>query len=205
MKLFGFDYFGLDLDNKFFNDLGNYLNSHLFIKNVFMSILLNIQLYFMACVVNKTEGKKLIIYIIKILPLTIIVRLLSIYLGGTLSFILEFVYMMLATSKFNYKKFPKAIFTNLFIIIYQMISLNTRSLHFKNHKYGVIASQILSIDLYLMLYLHKEMEVNIMGDDGTWFFFGFTAWLYRVAGFIVGLFTFHPMKKSRYLQKEKYE
>jgi hypothetical protein len=36
-----------------------------------------------------------------------------------------------------------------------------------------------------------------MGNDETLLFFGLTAWLYRVAGFIVGLFTFHPIKKSR--------
>ena len=35
-------------------------------------------------------------------------------------------------------------------------------------------------------------------NGGTWFFFGFTAWIYAVAGFFVGLFTFnHPIKKAK--------
>ena len=34
-------------------------------------------------------------------------------------------------------------------------------------------------------------------DGGTWIIFGFTAWLYAVAGFIVGLFKLHPIKTAK--------
>ena len=37
--------------------------------------------------------------------------------------------------------------------------------------------------------------------DGTLLFFGLTAWLYYVAGFIVGIFKFHPIRTA----KEWYE
>ena len=40
-----------------------------------------------------------------------------------------------------------------------------------------------------------------MGNDGTWIFIGFTAWIYAVAGFIVGLFKLHPIRTA----KEYYE
>jgi hypothetical protein len=197
MKLFGFEYFGLDLDNKFFNDLDSFLEN-LYLKDVFIMIMLNIQLYLMVCIVNKNCGKENIIYVLKILPITIIYRIISIYLGNIYSMLIDLIFFLLATSKLDYKKFVRCIIIMLANIIYQIISLNMRSMELKIHTNGFIASQILSIDYYILLYLHKEMEVkNMFGDDGTFFFFGFTAWLYRLAGFIVGLFTLHPIKKSR--------
>ena len=65
MKLFGFDYFGLDLDNKFFNDLDIFLDTY-YLKHLFSLFMLNLQLYFMCCVCNKEDGKTIIKYIIKI-------------------------------------------------------------------------------------------------------------------------------------------
>ena len=38
MKLFGFDYFGLDLDNKFFNDLNNLFNNNYLLKQIYFTI-----------------------------------------------------------------------------------------------------------------------------------------------------------------------
>lgn len=197
MKLFGFDYFGLDLDNKFFNDLDIFLDTY-YLKDIFIMIMLNIQLYLMVCIINKSHGKENIIYVLKILPITIIYRIVSIYLGNIYSMFIDLIFLLLVTSKLNYKKFGKCFILFFINVIYQIISLNMRSMDLKIHTNGFIASQILSIDYYILLYLHKEMEVeNMFGDDGTFFFFGLTAWLYYVAGFIVGIFKLHPLRTAR--------
>lgn len=195
MKLGGFELFEIDLTNKFFNDMDLFLDKY-YLKDIFIVLSLTIQIYLLTCMTNKEDGKGIWLYSIKLIPLTIIARYLSVNIPK-ISFIIEIIYMTLAISKFKFRKIGKALLSNFFMIAYQIISLDTRSLNIKIHDCGFVACQILSIDLYILLYLHKEMEVNIMGNDSTWFFFGFTAWLYRVAGFIVGLFTFHPIKKSR--------
>lgn len=199
MKLFGFDYFGLDLDNKFFNDLNDVLDKF-YLKDIFVTIFLNIQLYFLVGCVNKEQGSKVWLYLLKILPITIIYRILIIKFNnqiGNLSVLIDFLYLICVTTKLKLRKLPKSLLIILFNLIYQVISLQTRSMELKAHTFGFVEGQILNIDYYILLYLHKEMEVNKMGNDTTFLFFGFTAWLYRVAGFIVGLFTLHPIKKSR--------
>ena len=199
MKSFGIDWFGLDLDNKFFNDLNGFLSNHIWLKEIYSTLTLNVQTYFMACSVNRKQGKEIWLYLLKILPLTVIFKVLITYYSsslGNISMVLEFIFLLLVITKLNYKKFLHASIVMICLIIYQGISLATRSLELKAHSYGFVVTQILSIDLYLLLYLHKEMEVNVMGD-GTWFFFGFTEWIYGVSGFIVGIFIGHPILKYR--------
>lgn len=197
MKMFGIDIFELDLDNKFFNDLDLFFKNHLWIKEIYSTLTLNIQLYLMTCIVNRKSGKEVLLFILKILPFTIIYKVIITYFIGYLgnySLIFDILYLVIMTSMLHIKKMPRAIFVVLFLLGYQIISSLTRSLKIKSHQYGFVATQILSIDVYLLLNLHKE--VSKMGD-GTWLLFGFTAWIYRVAGFIVGIFTGHPIKKSR--------
>lgn len=196
MKLFGIDWFGLDLDNKFFRDLDLFLTKY-YLKDIFITVLLNLQLYLMIGSVYKERNNKNWLFLLKLLPITIIVRLISIHIGGTLSLILEFIFIVFVSCKFNLKKILKAIAITIFLLIYQGISLNTRSLDLKAHSFGFVASQLLSIDFYLLLCLHKEMEVKMMGNDGTWLFFGLTAWIYGVAGAIVGIFKLHPIRTAK--------
>ena len=194
MKLFGFDYFGLDLDNKVFNDLDIFLGKY-YLKDIFIMFMLNLQLYLMYCIANKEDGKSALIYILKCLPITIIVRLFTTYVGGNLSNILEIIYVTIIISKLKLRKIPRALLVVGINLLYQAISLSMRSLEIKSHSYTYLVFLIFSIDYLILLYLHKE--VTIMGNDGTWFFLGFTAWLYYVAGFIVGIFKLHPIKTAR--------
>lgn len=195
MKMVGFDIFGLDLNNKFFNDMDLFLQKY-HLKDLFSLIILNIQLYLMVGIVNKQQGKELWLFILKCLPLTILVRLFTTNISGNLSMVLEFIFLVIVTSKFNYRYFIKSFLLIFITMIYQLISLNTRSLYIKAHTYGYVASMILTIDYTLLLYLHKEMEVASMGDT-SWLFFGTRKFLYTIAGFIVGLFVLHPIKKAK--------
>jgi hypothetical protein len=133
-----------------------------------------------------------------LIPFNVLVRwLTSLYEVelGNVAVIIELIYMCLITSRFKLKRLPRALFVNICIIIYQIISLQIRDLGLHAHTYGFMASQILSIDLYILLFLHRE--VSLM-NDGTWFFFGPTKWLYTVVGFIIGIFTFkNPIKKAK--------
>lgn len=197
MKLFGIDWFGLDLNNKLFQDLDNLFANHLWLKQVYYCFTLMFQTYLLYCIVyNKEETKKSVLYILLITPICILTRVLT-SKGNILynySMIVEILFTLCVITKLNFRKIPKSILVILLNILYQMISLNTRSLNLKTHSYGFIGSQILSIDLYLLLYLSKEVARM---DDGTWFFFGLTAWIYGVAGAIVGIFKLHPIRTAK--------
>lgn len=197
MKLFGFDYFGLDIDNKFFNDMSNLFENNYWLQQVYYSITLYIQLLLMMSITHRKFDKDIVLWSLYLIPFGIVIRVINtIYSDnlGNLKALIEIIYLIIATSKFKISKIPRSIFCVLFVTIYQFISLQTRSMEIKSNNHGFVASQILNIDFYLLLYLHKEVSVM---DGGTFIFFGFTAWIYRVAGFIVGLFTLHPIKKSR--------
>ena len=197
MKLVGFDLFQLDLNNKFFNDMDLFFSKYAILKNIYITILLNLQLYFMVRIVQKSNVKDTLLYLLMILPLTIGVRLLSLYVGGALSSIIDIVFLIVVCAKFKPSRLFISTGITILVMIYELISLSTRSLSIQAHSYGFVASQILSIDFYLLLYLSKEMEVNCMGNDGTWIFFGPTAWIYSVAGFITGIFKGHPIKNAK--------
>lgn len=199
MKLFGIDWFGLDLDNKFFRDLDLLFKNNIWIKEIYSTVTLNVILYFLTCSVTRKQGKEVWIYLLKLLPLTIVYKVITtqfLDVLGNLSALLDILYLVFSTSMFNFRKYFKALVQVFAYTLYQFISLQTRSLELQAHSYGFIATQLLSIDLYLMLYLHKEVEVRRMGD-GTWVFFGLTAWIYGVAGAIVGIFKAHPIKTAK--------
>lgn len=198
MKLFGIDWFDINLNNKMFMDLDSFLNNHIVLKYIYYIVTLNIQLYFLTCAVQKKQGKDIWIYLLKLLPFTIFVRIATSNgnIFGNYRQIVEIIYLIIVTSCFKGRKSIKGIFTILFLTLYQYISLKTRSLDIQKTSYGFVAAQILSVDLYLMLYLHKEVEVRRM-DDNTWIFFGLTAWIYGVAGAIVGIFKLHPIRTAK--------
>ena len=205
MKLIGFDLFGLDLDNKFFNDMSSLFDNNYWLKQIYFAILLNIQLYLMMCAVHQGNEKNCFIYLIKLLPITIFMKVLTCVYAKELSYwaiLIEFIYLTLVMSKCKIKLIFKSIGMNIFVILYQIISIITRSQQIQDSALNFVAGQILSIDLYLLLYLHKEVSKM---DEGTWFFFGLTAWLYYVAGFIVGLFKLSPFKTAKEWYKKGKE
>lgn len=196
MKLFGITYFNLDLDNKLFNDINNFITNNN-LTNIYYTITLSVQVYLLYCIVNRDKGKKAILYCLALVPINVLVRVLtSLYEVelGNLAGLLEIFYLVLITTKFNYKKFLRGLFVVVFMVIYQGISVNLRNYEIKVHTYSLIVELILSIDLYILLILHREVALM---NGGTWVIFGFTAWLYAVAGFIVGLFKLHPIKTAK--------
>jgi hypothetical protein len=196
MKLFGITHFNLDLDNKLFLGINDFMTTYN-LTNIYYTLTLSIQVYLLYCIVNRTKGKKAILYSLAIVPLNVLVRVMTSryeLLLGNWAILIEFVYLMLVASKFNYKRFLRAIFVIGFLLLYQALSIMLRDYEIKAHTYSLIAELILSIDLYILLLLHRE--VSFM-NGGTWLIFGFTAWIYSVAGFIVGIFTRHPIKKAK--------
>ena len=196
MKLFGITHFNLDLNNKLFNDISNFISNNN-LTNIYYTITLSIQVYLLYCIVNRDKGKKAILYCLALIPLNILVRVMtSIYEIelGNMAILIEFCYLMLVSSKFKFNKLLRAIFIIGFLLMYEALSITLRDYQIKAHTYSLIAELILSIDLYILLLLHRE--VSFM-NGGTWLIFGFTAWLYAVAGFIVGIFKGHPIKTAK--------
>lgn len=196
MKLFGITHFNLDLNNKLFNDVSNFISNNN-LTNIYYTITLSIQVYLLYCIVNRDKGKKAILYCLALIPLNILVRVMtSIYelQLGNWAGLIEILYLVLITTRLNYKKFIRGLFVVIFMVIYQGLSVNLRDYKIKVHTYSLIVELILSIDLYILLLLHRE--VSFM-NGGTWVIFGFTAWLYAVAGFIVGIFKGHPIRTAK--------
>lgn len=196
MKLFGITYFNLDLDNKLFNDINNFITNNN-LTNIYYTITLSVQVYLLYCIVNRDKGKKAILYCLALVPVNVFVRVINTeikqYIGGIVSLI-EILYLVLITTKFKLHKIGRGFVVILFFTLYQFLSLSIRDLEIKTHSYNLITELILSLDLYILLFLHRE--VSFM-DGGTWIIFGFTAWLYAVAGFVVGLFKLHPIKTAK--------
>ena len=197
MKLFGISYFNLDLNNKAFNTASNFISSN-GVTNIYYTITLMMQFWLLYCIVHRERfSKKSFLYILLMTLPSVAVRVTNTNIKpyvGNLVILIEFIYMIFATAKFKLKKVPRAIFINAFIIVYEALSVLLRDYEIKAHTYNLIAELILSIYLYILLILHRE--VSLM-DGGTWFIFGFTAWLYAVAGFIVGLFKLHPIRTAK--------
>lgn len=197
MKLFGIDIFELDLDNKFFNDLDKFMTEHSWVKQVYYSCTLYLQMLLLNCIVQREKAKDMWKYTLITIPIIIILRVFTSIFEtnlGNIAVLIEFIFMVLISSKFKCRMILRSILIVLVSLVYQIISLQTRSVELQAHTHGFIVSQILSIDYYMLLYLHKEVAIM---NDGTLLFFGLTAWLYAVAGFIVGIFTLHPIKKAK--------
>lgn len=196
MKLFGITHFNLDLDNKLFLGINDFMTTYN-LTNIYYTLTLSIQVYLLYCIVNITKGKKAMLYSLAIVPLNVLVRVMTSryeLLLGNWAGLIEILYLVLITTKCNYKKFLRGLFVVMFMVIYQGLSVLLRDYEIKVHTYNLITELILSIDLYILLILHRE--VSFM-NGGTWVIFGFTAWIYSVAGFIVGIFTGHPIKKAK--------
>ena len=197
LKLYGFTHFALDLENPFFTDLNNFISRYN-LTNIYYTLTLSFQVYLLYQIVNRSKSKKCLPYILILIPFNVLVRwLTSLYEVelGNVAAVIEIIYLILVTAKFKLKKIPRALFVILFLTVYQALSLFIRDLELQAHTHGFMASQILSIDLYILLFLHRE--VSLM-NDGTWIFFGPTKWLYTVIGFIIGVFTFkNPIKKAK--------
>lgn len=196
MKLVGFDLFRLDLDNKFFNDMSNFITSKYWLEQIYYSITLYLQMLLLCCIVNRKAIKETWLYLLITLPILVGCRILTSkgMILSSVSMIAETIVSMLVISRFRYKKFLRSIFIIFLSIGYQYISLITKSVYVANHITNFVSSQILLIDYYIILYLHKEVVIM---DGGTFFFFGPTAWLYAVAGFITGIFKGHPIKNAK--------
>jgi hypothetical protein len=197
MKIIGFDLFQLDLDNKSFNDMDGFFTNHEWLRQVYYGLTLYLQVLLMTAIVHRRFDKKIVLYSLAVIPFGITIRVVDTIFTQQLGMwksIIEIIYLIIATSMFKLKKIPRSIFCVLVITLYQFISLQTRSLEIKSNNYGFVANQILNIDFYIMMYLHKEVAIM---DGGTFIFFGPTEWLYKVAGFIVGIFKGHPIQYAR--------
>lgn len=192
IKLFGITQFNLDLNVPVFVDISNFITINN-LTNVYYTITLTVQCYFIYGIVQLTKGKRAALYCICLIPFTVIVRLFTSYYEtqlGNWAIWIEFIYMVIVMAQFNYRRIAESIFTNLFIILYQACSVLLRNYAITAHQYNLITELLLSLDYYILLILHREVAIM---NGGTWFIFGPTAWLYAVAGFIVGIFKRHPI------------
>ena len=157
LKLIGLDYFGIDISNKKFIDLSNFLvETHL--ADLINCIIIYIQFYFYLCIVcNK---KKLYFYafigaFINIASQVILMHYESMgFIYYIISCVVSIILPIIVNKKFFIKK---QIQYSILITIYQMISLIIRNVNIKYEYGNFIVDSILNIDQLLMLAINYNV------------------------------------------------
>lgn len=172
LKMFGFNYFELDTNNKIINSINNFiLNCKL--ENVWYFITLYINTFIVLAITCNDNSKNIKIFAIITTILGVILKIIKSIFGGTLIFIfIDLLYLFMLSICYiifvKKAKIHKYNITNywfyMFIcFIYQLISIITRnvSLDLLNN---FIISNILSLD-YLVLSIMSYKLYFIIGGE----------------------------------------
>ena len=164
LKLTGIDYFALDTNNyaavKIYNVLDgillDYLNFIMFMFNhyIVLSITLN------------DNSKKMLLYNIFLMPIFVVLQYYKLSFGN-FSVIVELLYFVIVCFLYNIKLKKKIwkrfIIINLLIMIFQLISMNTRLEYTFNYITNPVANLILNLDYIIMLII--VYKINFMKGD----------------------------------------
>lgn len=152
LKVVGFDYFGLKVDNVKLIEISNFFTNSLFFGDIYLLVSIYIQFYFYLCLV--CEKRKLYIPSLIGTLLNYSIQLVLIehfkmnVLYSILSISIMFIIPMIVNKKLIFKRQIKYV---LLITLYQIISLLIRNISL-NYEYGnFLVDSILNIDQLLML------------------------------------------------------
>lgn len=101
MKLVGLDYFGLDANNIFINNLNDFLIKTK-LKNYICFIFLMIYQYLMMSIIMKDKSTKLKIFNIITFPATMMVQYYkTIYISNPIYYLIELLYLIIIFKIYN--------------------------------------------------------------------------------------------------------
>lgn len=160
MKLVGFNYFGIDLNNPTINIINDFcvkFKLHI----LYSYIICFITTYIMFSLSMKDNSKKAKKFMLLMFPITILVKYSGYILNNTIYFIFQCVYLIILG--FIYKKEVKKeiIFNNLKVIlllsIFQLISMITRNQKISVIGYNFVTSLLMDIDYIIMIIIYHKL------------------------------------------------
>jgi len=168
LKIVGLDYFGINLDNPLIIKINDIVVNHHF-ENLYYGFTLYIYTYIILSVSNCDNSKKMKLYSIFILFLSIIIKVVENYISSfIIIFILELVFLLLACLAYNKFKNPKKVLINSVSIIiinllFQIVSIYFRNIHF-DINLPFIINMVLDFD-YLIIIIILYKYIFLCGGD----------------------------------------
>ena len=165
MKLVGFNYFGIDLNNPIFVNISNFATKY-GLKDLWYAITITFYLYIFISVSCNDNSKRMKIFIFATLPLTFFVKYMTniISLTAITSF-LKIFYMLFLCLIYNklYMKNKLSIVLKRFTIfviantVFQLVSCITRVRYISKTDYNFITNIILDFDYIILLIIFYKI------------------------------------------------
>ena len=161
LKLVGMDYFGLDINNPTILKIDNFCVTYKFYYLYVIAVCYFTSYVLLALTLND-NSKKLKIFMLITLPLSILVKYSGFYIQQPMYNIIQGLYLYLLVAFYD-KKISKQNVINyikysLLLIIIQAISLFFRNQSFNHQNYTAIIEMLLNIDYLIMLYIYYKLK-----------------------------------------------
>lgn len=175
VKLFGFDYFGLDTSNEIIIMIDNFIKTfHL--ELVWYAITLYIYQYVIFSITCVDNSKRMRIYTLCTLPIAITIQLLKTqinapYLFAIIDLLWLFMFSILYIKMVKRNKIEKYNVSNYWIycvvnMIFQLLSMFIRNIEIVN-SHGIIISILLNFDYILLSIISYKLFFD-MGGKSLW-------------------------------------
>lgn len=165
LKLIGLDYFGLGINNPIVKMIEKVATKYHLI-NVWYSITLYIYTYCIMSITCKDESKRLKLYVLAIMPISIGLNIITKHIESVaLTIIIDFMYLLANVIVYNlitnkeFKGLIKRFITiTILTILYQWISSITRASTIKVKTYSFIEHMLFDIDYLILMII--TMKIN---------------------------------------------
>lgn len=165
LKVFGLNYFGLDMNNKIINSINNFVLKWK-LENVWYCVTLYINTYVIFAITCNDNSKKMIKFTIATMPLNMIIQVVKTKYNIPFIFVLtDLLYLFILSicyiklikkqklTKHNVKNYW---FYMIISFIYQFISLSTRNIKATYYENSFLLALICNIDYFvLMIFTYK--------------------------------------------------
>ena len=165
LKLVGLDYFGINLNNPTIVRINDIIVNYHF-ENIYYAFTLYIYTYIILSISNCDNSKRMRIYSIFILVLSVGLKVAEKYMTNfALIFVIELVFLLLACLLYNkFKNAKKVLINSVLIIIinllFQVLSIYLRNIHF-DINLPFVVNMVLDFDYLIMLIiLYKYIFLN---------------------------------------------
>lgn len=175
LKLFGINYFGLNMDNKIINSINSFI-MYWRLEQVWYSFTLFVNTFIILAITCNDKSKKMIMFSLATMPLNIGIRFLKqtfdlpflfVFTDLLYLFILAICYIKLVKRDKIHKENIINYWTFMAIdFIFQLISLITRNVEITDHN-NFITYFILDIDLFALMLMSYKLYF-MRGGNNLW-------------------------------------
>lgn len=175
LKLFGINYFGLNMDNKIINSINSFI-MYWRLEQVWYSFTLFVNTFIILAITCNDKSKKMIMFSLATMPLNIGIRFLKqtfdlpflfVFTDLLYLFILAICYIKLVKRDKIHKENIINYWTFMAIdFIFQLISLITRNVEITDHN-NFITYFILDIDLFALMLISYKLYF-MRGGNNLW-------------------------------------